>query len=220
MRTALYTRVSSNDQNCEMQLRELRAYAQVRGWQIVTEFEDEGWSGTRSDRPAFKALMAEAATRKFDVVLCWKLDRFGRSLIDCLAAIQQLKSAGVRFIAITQGIDTDENNPAAKFQLQVLAAAAEFERELIRERVLAGTMRYRHDYESGKIGKERTSRSGRNLAIGRPKRIFDREQVFKLRSEGLSLRQIAAALGIGLGTVQRTLGGVPKCVSGEMEKAS
>jgi hypothetical protein len=74
MRTALYTRVSSNDQNCEMQIRELRAYAQARGWEITSEFKDEGWSGTRADRPAFKMLMAEAATRKLDVVLCWKLD--------------------------------------------------------------------------------------------------------------------------------------------------
>ena len=106
--------------------------------------------------------MQDAATRKFDVVLCWKLDRFGRSLIDCLAAIQQLRSAGVRFIAITQGIDTDENNPAARFQLQVLAAAAEFERELIREPVLAGTMRYRQDYDAGRIGQGRSSRSGKH----------------------------------------------------------
>jgi putative DNA-invertase from lambdoid prophage Rac len=189
-----------------MQIRELRAYGQARGWEIASEFKDEGWSGTRADRPAFKMLRAEAATRKLDVVLCWKLDRFGRSLIDCLAAIQQLRSAGVRFIAITQEIDTDEKNPAARFQLQVLAAAAEFERELIRERVLAGTIRYRQDYDAGKVGKERSSRSGKNLPIGRPKRIFDREQVLRLRSEGLSLRQIASTLGIGLGTVQRTLG--------------
>jgi DNA invertase Pin-like site-specific DNA recombinase len=203
-----------------MQRRELRAYAQARAWQIVTEFKDEGWSGARADRPAFTQLMQDAATRKFDVVLCWKLDRFGRSLIDCLAAIQQLRSAGVRFIAITQGIDTDENNPAARFQLQVLAAAAEFERELIRERVLAGTMRYRQDYDAGKIGKERSSRSGKNLAIGRPKTVFDREQVSKLRSQGFTLRQIASTLGIGLGTVQRTLGSVPKCISGKMVKAS
>lgn len=220
MKAALYTRVSSNDQDCEMQLRELRAYVEARGWQITNEFKDEGWSGTRSDRPAFKALLSEAATRKFDVVLCWKLDRFGRSLPDCLNAIQQLKSAGVCFMAVTQGIDSDDSNPAAKFQLQVLGAAAEFERELIRERVLAGTQRYRQDYEAGKVGQQRSSRSGKNLAIGRPRRIFDREQVLRLRSEGLSLRQIASVLGIGLGTVQRTLGGVPKCVSGEMEKAS
>lgn len=220
MRTALYTRVSSNDQNCEMQLRDLRAYTQARGWEIVKEFKDEGWSGTRSDRPAFKQLIQEAGTRKFDVVLCWKLDRFGRSLPDCLNAIQQLKAAGVRFLAITQGIDTDENNPAAKFQLQVLGAAAEFERELIRERSLSGTLQYRQDYELGKIGKERSSRSGKNLAIGRPRRIFDREQVFKLRSEVLSLRQIASKLGVGLGTITRALKRVPKTDSANLEKAS
>jgi putative DNA-invertase from lambdoid prophage Rac len=220
MRTAIYARVSTTDQNCEMQLRELRSYANSRGWQIVKESKDEGWSGTRADRPAFKDLLQQATARKFDAVLCWKLDRFGRSLPDCLNAIQQLKSAGVRFLAITQGIDTDESNPAAKFLLQVLGAAAEFERELIRERALAGMKQYRQDYADGKIGKERSSRSGKNHAIGRPKKIFDRREVLLLRSDGLSLRMIASMLDVGLGTVSRTLNGVPKCASGKMESAS
>jgi DNA invertase Pin-like site-specific DNA recombinase len=121
-------------------------------WEVAKEFKDEGWSGTRADRPAFNQLIQDAGTRKFDAVICWKLDRFGRSLPDSLNAIQQLKSAGVRFLAVTQGIDTDESNPAAKFLLQVLAAAAEF------ERALAGMKQYRQDYADGKIGKGRSSR--------------------------------------------------------------
>ena len=219
MKAALYTRVSSNDQNCEMQLRELQAYAQARGWQVVKEFKDEGWSGSRADRPAFKQLMNEAGVRKFDVVLCWKLDRFGRSLVHCVSAVQQLRANGVRFLAVTQGIDSDNDNPSAKFQLQVLAAAAEFEKELIRERSIAGTLRYRQDYNAGRVGKEISSRSGKNQAIGRPKRIFDREQVLRLRAEGRSLREIAKELRVGLGTVTRTLGGVPKPAKQEMENA-
>ena len=216
-KVAIYTRVSTSDQSCEMQLQELKSYAQARNWRILKEFKDEGWSGTRADRPAFNQLLQDAALRKFDVVLCWKLDRFGRSLPDCLNAIERLKSAGVRFIAITQGIDTDEKNPAAKFQLQVLGAAAEFERELIRERVLAGTQSYRKDYEAGKVGKERSSRSGKNLGIGRPKKIFDRQRVLEFRADGRSLREIARELRIGLGTVSRTLGAVPKPSKQEME---
>ena len=220
MRVAIYTRVSTTDQNCEMQLQELKTYAHARSWEVAKEFKDEGWSGTRADRPAFNQLIQDAATRKFDAVICWKLDRFGRSLPDCLNAIQQLKSAGVRFLAVTQGIDTDESNPAAKFLLQVLAAAAEFERELIRERALAGMKQYRQDYADGKIGKGRSSRSGKNQAIGRPRRIFDRQEVLRLRMEGLSLRQIAFELGVGLGTITRTEKRVPKTDSANLEKAS
>jgi DNA invertase Pin-like site-specific DNA recombinase len=163
--------------------------------------------------------MQEAAIRKFDVVLVWKLDRFGRSLIDCLSAIRELTTARVRFIAITQGIDTGDENPAARFQLQIMAAFAEYEREIIRERAMAGALRYRQDFAAGRIGRERSSRSGKNCALGRPRRIFDREQVSRLRSEGLSLRQIASRLGVGLGTITRVLKCVPKSDSTNLEKA-
>ena len=100
-------------------------------------------SGTQSRRAGLTRLMADAAARRFRCVLVWKLDRFGRSLVDCLNNIQTLETCGVRFIAVTQGLDTDQRNPASRFMLQVLGAAAEFERSLIRERSLAGQMRYR-----------------------------------------------------------------------------
>jgi DNA invertase Pin-like site-specific DNA recombinase len=124
----------------------------------------------------------------------------------------------VRFIAITQALDTDNRNPASKFLLHVLVAAAEFERELIRERSTAGRTRYLQDYRAGRVGKTVSSRSGKNLPPHRPKRIFDRDRVAQLRAQGLSIREIAKKLGIGVGTAARTLQAVPKGQSGEVER--
>jgi DNA invertase Pin-like site-specific DNA recombinase len=149
--------------------------------------------------------MREASQRKVDVILCWKLDRFGRSIFHCLNALQELQSHGIRFIATSQNIDTDESNPASRFQLHVLMAAAEFERELIKERSMAGQKRYRAMYEAGKVGKEVHSKSGKDLPVGRPKRIFNHKRVFQLREQRYSYRQIARQLQIGEGTVRRVL---------------
>ena len=205
IRSAIYARVSTTDQNCDLQLTELRDYAGRHGWQIAGEYVDTGWSGTKASRPEFDRLMADAAARRVNVVLCWKLDRFGRSLLNCKAALQQLQAHGVRFIATSQNIDTDESNPAARFLLHILMAAAEFERELIRERSQAGLKRYRQDYGAGRVGKEVRSRSGKNLPVGRPRRIFDRHRITELRQTGLSPRQIARQMGLGEGTVRRVL---------------
>jgi DNA invertase Pin-like site-specific DNA recombinase len=129
-------------------------------------------SGAKASRPALKQLMADARARKFDCLLVWKLDRFGRSLVDCLNNIRTLEENGVRFIAVTQGLDTDLQNPASRFLLHVLGEAAEFERALIRERTQAGRTRYRQDFESGKVGKTVSSRSGGNMPPHRPRRAF------------------------------------------------
>lgn len=110
MRCALYVRISTQDQNCELQLRALREYAEQRGWQITETYQDV-MSGANACRPGLDRLMADARAGRFDCVPVWKLDRFGRSLRDCLNNLDTLKSAGVRFIANTQGIDTDEHNP-------------------------------------------------------------------------------------------------------------
>jgi DNA invertase Pin-like site-specific DNA recombinase len=88
----------------------------------------------------------------------------------------------------------------ARLLLHLMAAFSEFERELIRERSMAGLKRYRDQYESGKVGRTVTSRSGKNLPVGRPRRVLDRDRVWQLRSDGLSFRQIAFALGLGEGT--------------------
>src|SRR5215469_1966528 len=162
MRAAIYARVSTTDQNCELQLRELQAYGERQGWSIVETYQDT-LSGAKSNRPDLNRSMFDARSRKFDCLLVWKLDRFGRSLVDCLNNIRTLEENGIRFIAATQGIDTDQQNPASRFLLHVLGAAAEFERSLIRERAQAGQERYRQDYAAGKVGKTVYCRSGRNM---------------------------------------------------------
>jgi len=129
LRAAIYVRVSTSDQNCELQIRDLRDYAAQHEWGVVGVYEDV-ISGVKAHRPALTALMNDARARKFDCLLVWKLDRFGRSLVDCLNRIRDLETDGVRFIAITQGPDMDERNPVSKLLLHVLGAAAEFERSL------------------------------------------------------------------------------------------
>jgi putative DNA-invertase from lambdoid prophage Rac len=137
--------------------------------------------------------MADARRRKFDVVVVWKLDRFGRSLVHCVSGIQELASLGIRFIATSQGLDTDESNPASKLLMHILAAVAQFERELIRERVSAGM----------KAARKHGTKTGN--PIGRPRRIFNREEVVRLRETGLSVEKIAHEMSIGVGTVVRVL---------------
>ncbi len=204
MRPAIYTRVSTADQNSDLQRRELSDYAKRQGWQITELYEDTV-SGSTSTRPALDRLLSDARVRKFDCVLVWKLDRFGRNLLHCLACIQELQQLGIRFIAVTQGLDSDKKNPASLFLLHVLAAAAEFERSLILERTQAGRMRYREDYDLGIVGKTVHSRSGKDLPPHRPRKIFDRDKVVELRRQGLSIRQIARTMSLGLGTVVNTL---------------
>jgi putative DNA-invertase from lambdoid prophage Rac len=150
-------------------------------------------SGAKANRPGLDMLMADARQRRFDAVLVWKLDRFGRSLVHCVSGIQELSSLGIRFIATSQGLDTDESNPASKLLLHILAAVAQFERELIRERVSAGI----------RNAKAKGTRSGK--AIGRPRRVFNRAEVLRLRQDGLSLAKIAREMNVGVGTVARVL---------------
>ena len=204
LRAAFYVRVSTADQHCELQLRDLRDQAARPGWEVVGIYEDV-MSGAKASRPALKKLMSDARAKKFDCLLVWKLDRFGRSLVDCLNNLQVLENCGIRFMAVTQGLDTDQRNPASRLLLHVLGAAAEFERSLILERTRAGQMRYREAYENGKVGRTLHGRSGRDLPPHRPRKIFDRDAVICLHRQGLSMRRIARQLGIGVGTVSRTL---------------
>ena len=181
MRCAIYARVSTTDQNCEMQLRELREYISRRDWKNGGEYVDHGFSGAKSSRPALDKLMADAAKRKFDCIAVYKIDRFGRSVLHLNQQLAALTSHGVRFIAISQSLDTDEKNPTSRLLLQILASVAEFEREMIRERTLSGI---RAAQAAGKI-------------VGRPKRVFRRDEVLRLRDvENLSWRAIGKKLGI------------------------
>ena len=185
MRAAIYARVSTTDQTCDLQLRELRQYIAARGWEVESEYVDTGWSGAAAARPELDRLLKDARLRRFDVVLVWKLDRWGRSVAASVKSIQELASLGVRFIAMTQNIDTDDANPMSRFLLHILAAFAELERELIRERVTAGVR----------------AAKARGKQVGRPKRIFRRDEVSRMRAEGVSWRDIAQSLGVPVATL-------------------
>jgi DNA invertase Pin-like site-specific DNA recombinase len=139
-KVALYARVSTLDQEPENQLLELRRYAEARGWTAV-EYVDKGVSGTKDRRPALDALLKDAKRRKFDVVVCWRLDRLGRNLKHLITLLEELQALGVAFVSLAEGIDA--TTPAGKLQMHILGAIAEFERERIRERVMAGLQRAR-----------------------------------------------------------------------------
>jgi len=119
-----------------MQLAELREYAGRRGWQIVEEFTDQGISGCKESRPALNRLMSDACRRRFDAVLVWKIDRFGRSLKHLVNALAELAALGVAFISLRDNLDL--STPSGRLMFQIIGAMAEFERALIQERVRAG----------------------------------------------------------------------------------
>jgi putative DNA-invertase from lambdoid prophage Rac len=179
--TAIYARCSTSDQTCASQLKELREYCERRGWRIAGEYIDNGFSGAKASRPALDSLMKAAALRKFDAVCVFKIDRAGRSVLHLSQLLAALESYGIRFVSISQGIDTDAANPTSKLLTGILSCVAEFERELLRERTAAGI---RAAQANGKH-------------VGRPKKIFRRDLVVQLRDdEGRSWRSIAAELNI------------------------
>jgi DNA invertase Pin-like site-specific DNA recombinase len=189
LKIGIYARVSTTDQNCDLQLTELRQFASAKGWNVIGEFVDTGVSGKRNSRPALDELMKLVRTRKVDTVICTKIDRFGRSVLNLKVSLDELNRMGVRFIAIDQGIDTEANNPLGKFMINILASMAEFELELITERRNEGIKRA---LENG-------------VHFGRPKAIFRRDLAVEMRMEGKSIRAIAKALGTNLAAVQREL---------------
>jgi putative DNA-invertase from lambdoid prophage Rac len=190
LRCAIYARVSTTDQNCEQQLHALREYVNARGWKIAGEFVDI-MSGAKENRPEMKVLMEAARVRTIDCILVWKIDRWGRSMPHFVASVQELRSLGVRFIALTQNIDTDESNPAGRLMMNMLAAFAEFERELIVERTKAGL--------------DRARRAGHKC--GPPFSVFRRDIAREMRGEGKSLRAIARELKVSFMTIARALKG-------------
>src|SRR3989441_5123634 len=161
---ALYARVSTLDQNCEVQLEDLRRYAGKR-FASYCEYTDAGVSGTQRHRPQLDTLMRDASRRLFDVVLVWKFDRFARSLKHLIESLDEFSALGIDFISLTEGIDT--TTPAGQLLFHIVGAVAQFERDLIAERVRAGMAHARS------LGKH----------IGRPRAKVDVEAVRNLRSE-------------------------------------
>jgi DNA invertase Pin-like site-specific DNA recombinase len=187
MRTALYARVSTKDQSCDMQLRDLRTYCAARNFDVRHEYVDNAQSGAKDSRPELNELMADARKRKFDAILVWRFDRFARSTKHLLLALEEFRALGIQFISYQENIDT--SSPLGQAMFTIVGAVAQLERDLIRERVSAGIRNARA------CGKQ----------LGRPRRIVNRDEISRLRSEGASLRQIAEKLGVGYGTVRLRL---------------
>lgn len=190
VRTAIYARVSTvnNGQNPEMQLREIREYADRRGWEIVGEYVDVGISGTKEKRPELDRMIADAHRRKFDVVVVWKFDRFARSVSHLLRALETFNALGIEFVSLSESMDT--TTPAGKMVFTVLGAVAELERSLIVERVRCGL---RNAVAKGK-------------RLGRPPvGVEVLARIGRLRFQGLTVRRIAGELGISRSTVFKSL---------------
>jgi len=181
-RAAIYARVSTLDQTTENQLVELRRYVETRGW-AATEYVDEGVSGAKDRRPALDSMVLDARRRRFDVVVCWRLDRLGRNLKHLITLLEDFEALGVAFVSLAEGIDA--TTPAGRLQMHILGAIAEFERARIAERV--------------RLGLARVKAQGRRL--GRPKIEVTEEQLAAVA--GLSVRQAAKRLGISPSTVYR-----------------
>ena len=188
-RVAIYARVSTTDQDPSLQLDELTHYADARGLDLVGTYLDQGVSGGRSQRPKLDALMAAARKRQFDALLVWRLDRLARSVRHLTTVAGELEALGIDLIVPGQSIDT--STPTGRLLFNVLGAIAEFERDLIRDRVVAGM--------------RAAQRRGR--AVGRPQLLTgdQRARIVRLRRSGRSLREIASLLGVSKSTVGRAL---------------
>src|SRR5271169_2165170 len=185
MIVAIYARVSTSDQSCDMQLHALREYVARQGWQVFQEYVDTGFSGAAASRPRLDQLLRDARLQKFEGVLVWKLDRWGRSVAHCVKSIQELVSLGIRFLSPTESIDTGADSPMSKFLLHLFAAFAEMERGIIRERVQAGVR----------------AAKAKGTRLGRPQRVFRRDEALRLRAEGKSWRSVAQTLNLPMSTI-------------------
>jgi putative DNA-invertase from lambdoid prophage Rac len=187
LRAGLYARVSTQDQQTiPMQTRALREYAARRGWRIALQVKEIGSGASQRERR--EQLLEAARRREIDVVLVWRLDRWGRSVTDLLATLQELEHLGVGFVSLTEALDL--TTPAGRAMAALLAVFAEFEREILRERVRAGLAQARQNGQR----------------LGRPvTAALHVDQVRKLRRDGLSKAAIARRLCIGRTSVRRIL---------------
>jgi DNA invertase Pin-like site-specific DNA recombinase len=185
-RAAIYGRVSTlTNQSTEMQVRDLHQLADRRGFEVMHEYLDEGFSGAKSSRPALDEMLAGAKRGKFRILLVWKLDRLGRSLAHLVRLLEDLRACNVELVSFSEGLDF--TTTTGKLLYQMLSAFAEFERDCIRERVRSGLRNAR----------------AKGKRLGRPKRIVDASKIVELRAAGLSWAKIAERLDIGEGTAYR-----------------
>src|ERR1700681_1134974 len=174
MRIGIYARVSTKDQSCELQVRDLRCYCAARGFESVREYVDVGQSGAKDSRPELNDLMDAARKRQFDAIVVWRFDRFARSTKHLLLALEEFRSLGIQFISYQENIDT--SSPLGQALFTIVSAVAQLERDLIRERVNAGIRNAR----------------AKGQELDRLKSAVGRERILELKAQGHSLRQIAA----------------------------
>jgi putative DNA-invertase from lambdoid prophage Rac len=190
-KVGIYARVSTSDkgQDPELQLKDLRRYANARGWKVFGEYVDIGESGSKDKRPQLDRLMEDARKRRIDGILVWKLDRFGRSLKALVNTLEELKGLGVQFVSYTENLDF--STPAGRAMANLIGVFAEFERDLIRERVKAGIQN----------AKSKGIRVGRRPLIdpGLLRTIAD------MRSKGMTIRKISKAIRLSRSLVHKTL---------------
>ncbi len=187
IRIACYLRCSLDKQTVESQRAEIEAYLQRRSPTRVRWFEDLGHSGARIDRPAFLRLMADIRRRRFDILVCYRLDRISRSLFDAVAVLDELRRHDVRLVTLADGISFD--GPYGSLMYALVAGLAELEREAIRERVRAGL---------------RAARA-RGVKLGRRASEIDVRDARRRRAAGQTMQQIADRYNVSIRTVQRRL---------------
>ena len=190
-RCAIYSRVSTDDQTTENQLMVLREVAEKRGWNVVAELTDEGISGAkgRDKRKGFDSLIKGAVKKEFDTILVWSVDRLGRSLQDLVSFLNDIQSVDCDLYIHQSGIDT--STPTGKMMFQLVGMFSEFERTLIRQRVVAG--------------QKRAVSQGKH--IGRPTKMNPEmeQKIITMKEGGLGVQRIAKSLGVGCGTVYKVL---------------
>src|SRR5262252_2722791 len=180
------------DQNPDVQEQPLRALIAQRGWELWHVYSDRA-SGAKESRPGLDALMADARRGAFKVVVVWRFDRFARSVKQLVLALEEFRSLGIDFVSHQEALDT--SIPMGKAMFTIIAAMAELERSVIRERVRAGL---EHARQCG-------TRSGR--PVGRPAVVFRRDQAPSLRAQGCSWREIARTLGTSVASARRACQG-------------
>jgi DNA invertase Pin-like site-specific DNA recombinase len=188
IRAALYARVSTtgHGQDVGLQLDELRQVAAQRGW-VAADYVDEGVSGSKDRRPALDRMMADARAGKLDVVAVWRFDRFARNTGHLLAAMEEFRGLGVSFVSLREQIDT--STPMGKAMFTIVSAIGELERDLIRERVVAGV--------------QRAKANGKHC--GRPRVAMDLRPALAMLREGRGLKEVSAILKVSRATLRRRL---------------
>ena len=188
-KVAIYARVSTKEQDCTRQLIELREVAENHGWVIVDEYVDEGISGAKKNRPELDRMMRDAISRKFEMVATLELSRLGRSVKNMCEIVDLLKSKNINLFIKNQNVDT--STPVGEFFFNIMNSVAQYEREIIRERIISGL--------------DNAKRKG--VRLGKKTNLTPqvREKIIEMKSKGTGLKKIAAECSVAVKTVRTVL---------------